>query len=104
LRFVHADVADFVPEAGVEFDAILSDLNGPPEESIAHVMRLARNLKPGGLVVFTLKVPRVEDVDAPCALFRKIVKVADGAGLKLFAQTHLTYNRHEFTLFFEKRD
>ena len=101
LRFVHSDVADFAPEGEAGFDAILSDLNGPPEESIAHVIRLTRNLKPGGLVVFTLKVPRVEDVDAPCALFRKIVKVAEGAGLKLFAQTHLTYNRHEFTLFFE---
>ena len=34
-------------------------------------------------------------------LFRKIVKTAIAAGLQLFAQTHLTYNRHEFTLFFE---
>jgi 23S rRNA (cytidine2498-2'-O)-methyltransferase len=104
LRFVHADVGDFEPPEGTVFDAILSDLNGPPEESIAHVLRLARNLKPRGLVVFTLKVPRVEGVDAPCALFRKIVKVAQEGGLQLFAQTHLTYNRHEFTLFFENRD
>jgi 23S rRNA C2498 (ribose-2'-O)-methylase RlmM len=102
LKFVHADVADFFPGEGEKFDAMLSDLNGPPEESIAHVLRLAENLKRGGLVVFTLKLPRVEDVDGPCALFRKIVKVAERAGLKLFAQTHLTYNRHEFTLFFER--
>lgn len=102
LKFVHADVADFEPGKGTLYDAILSDLNGPPHESIAHVVRLAEFLKERGLVVFTLKVPRVESIDEPCALFRKTVKVAERAGLRLFAQTHLTYNRHEFTLFFEK--
>lgn len=102
LKFVHADVATFVPNDGTVYDAILSDLNGPPEESIAHVIRLSAHLKSRGLIVFTLKVPRIESVDEPCALFRKIVKVASGAGLRLFAQTHLTYNRHEFTLFLEK--
>ena len=102
LSFVHADVADYSPAPGDEFDAILSDLNGPPEESIGHVLRLARNLRAGGLVVFTLKVPRVEDVDAACGLFRKIVGIGEEGGLRLFAQTHLTYNRHEFTLFFER--
>ena len=64
---------------------------------MAHVIRLSRFLKPGGLVVFTLKVPRIEEVAGPCALFREIVAMARSAGLRLFAQTHLTYNRHEFT-------
>ena len=104
LRFVHADVGDFVPGEGVAFDALLSDLNGAPEESLAHVTRLSHWLRPGALIVFTLKVSRVETVEAPCHLFRKIVKTAATAGLRLFAQTHLTCNRHEFTLFFEKRD
>lgn len=102
LKFVHADVATFEPKVGTVYDAILSDLNGPPEESIAHVMRLTANLRKHGLVVFTLKVPKIESVDGPCALFAKIVKMTSGARLKLFAQTHLTYNRHEFTLFFER--
>ncbi|HYF35423.1 MAG TPA: class I SAM-dependent methyltransferase [Prosthecobacter sp.] len=102
LTFVHADVATFEPKLGALYDALLSDLNGPPKESIHHVIRLSRCLKPGGLVVFTLKVPRVEDVDAPCAIFRKITQTAEGAGLRLFAQTHLTYNGHEFTLFMER--
>jgi 23S rRNA (cytidine2498-2'-O)-methyltransferase len=102
LRFVHADVATFMPRPGTVYDAVLSDLNGPPEESMQHVARLAAFLKPKGLVVFTLKVPRIETVAEPCALFREIVQLATSAGLKLFAQTHLTYNRHEFTLFFEK--
>jgi hypothetical protein len=40
-------------------------------------------------------------VDDACAIFRKTVKKAQQAGLMLLAQTHLTYNRHELTLFFE---
>ncbi len=103
LRFVHADVGDFTPNDEARYDALLSDLNGPPEESLAHVVRLSHWLKPRGLVVFTLKVSKVETVDDPNHLFRKIVKSAETAGLRLFAQTHLTYNRHEFTLFFERQ-
>jgi hypothetical protein len=102
LRFKHTDVADFEPEDGERFDAILSDMNGPPEESMGQVLRLSENLQRGGLVVFTLKVPLVEDLDGPCALSRKLVDAAGRADLRLLAQTHLTYNRHEFTLFFEK--
>ncbi|MDZ4288894.1 MAG: hypothetical protein U0984_13090 [Prosthecobacter sp.] len=102
LTFVHADVATFEPKAGATYDALLSDLNGPPRESIAHVTRLSHFLKKQGLIVFTLKLPRVETLEDPCALFRKIVTLAEEANLRLFAQTHLTYNRHELTLFLEK--
>jgi 23S rRNA (cytidine2498-2'-O)-methyltransferase len=104
LDFVLADVADFEPRPGTRYDAMLNDMNGPPEESIAQVIRLARFLKPGGLVIFTLKVPRIEGVAGPCAMFRKTAETARAAGLHLFAQTHLTYNRHEFTMFFERAD
>jgi hypothetical protein len=102
LRFVHADVAEFQPEPNSVYDALLNDMNGPPEESIDHVRRLSKWLKPEGIVVFTLKLPKVEDLDGPCALFDRIVKRAQSARLRLFAQTHLTYNRHEFTLFFRR--
>jgi 23S rRNA (cytidine2498-2'-O)-methyltransferase len=102
LRFVLDDVAMFQPRTEHQYDALLCDMNGPPEESIEQVIRLSRFLKKGGLVVFTLKVPRIENVEEPCALFRFIVGMAAAAGLRLFAQTHLTYNRHEFTLFLEK--
>lgn len=101
LKFVLEDVAAFQPRPGTVYDALLCDMNGPPEESIEQVTRLSRFLKQGGLVVFTLKVPRVETVEEPSTLFRQIVGMAEFAGLRLFAQTHLTYNRHEFTLFFE---
>lgn len=103
LKFVLADVAAFQPKPGRNHDALLCDMNGPPEESIEQVIRLSRFLKKSGLVVFTLKVPRIENVEEPCSLFRFIVGMAHAAGLRLFAQTHLTYNRHEFTLFFETK-
>ena len=102
LKFFLDDVAVFQPRAGTTYDALLCDMNGPPEESIAQVIRLSRFLKPGGLVVFTLKVPRIDSVEEPNELFRLIVSMSKGAGLRLFAQTHLTYNRHEFTLFLER--
>lgn len=102
LKFVLADVAEFQPPDRARYDALLCDMNGPPEESIEQVMRLSGFLKQDGLVVFTLKVPRVETVDLPCDLFDQIVQTAASAGLRLFAQTHLTYNRHEFTLFLER--
>lgn len=101
LKFVLADVSDFPVGPPSSYDALLCDMNGPPEDSIAQVIRLSRALKKGGLVVFTLKVPRIETVEGPLAWYRLIVTTAQRAGLRLLAKTHLTYNRHEFTLFFE---
>lgn len=101
LTFWQTDVALYTPAKGVQFDAMLSDLNGPPEDSIAQVIRLAPWLKRGAIVIFTLKLPKVESVAVPCAAFRKVVKTAGGVGLRLVAHTHLTYNKNEFTLFFE---
>ena len=104
LVFVHSDVTHFEPGAGVVYDAMLSDLNGPPEESIDEVIRLSGALKPGGLVVFTVKVAKVEagSMAGTCARVRRIEERAAGAGLRVVARTHLTYNRHEFTLFLER--
>jgi len=102
LKFFLDDVAAFQPRAGTTYDALLCDMNGPPEESIEQVIRLSRFLQPGGLVVFTLKVPRIDSIEEPNELFRLIVSMSKAAGLRLFAQTHLTYNRHEFTLFLER--
>ncbi len=102
LKFVRGDVAEFQPDPGVKYDALLSDMNGEPHESMNQVIRLSAYLKKNGLVVFTLKIPRVETVHEPLELFDEIVQAAADGGLKLFAQTHLTYNRHEFTLFFSR--
>lgn len=101
LQAVRMDAASFLPEAGTVYDAILSDMNGDARKSIAHVIRLSRHLRAGGLVIFTLKMSGVADFAETNQLEGAVVAAAAQAGLRVFAKTHLTYNRHEFTLFFE---
>lgn len=103
LTFVQTDVTDFRPSAGTRCDALLCDMNGPPSDSIRQVVRLSGTLEPGGLVVFTLKLPRVESVSPALKLRDATVATAAAGGLDLVAGTHLTCNRHEFTLFFVRR-
>lgn len=102
LTFVLGDATRFSPPAARRYDALLCDMNGPAAESIAAVARLSAFVRDGGLVVFTLKLPRVESVSEPLELLARTVAAARRAGLRLFAKTHLTYNRHESTLFFER--
>ena len=104
LTFVCADAAAFQPKPGHTYDALLCDMNGEASESMRQVVRLSEPLKPGGLVIFTLKMPLTGKVDALVELLRNTVSQAAAADLHLLAKTHLTYNRHEFTLFFEKAD
>ncbi|WAC19265.1 hypothetical protein OVA24_18730 [Luteolibacter sp. SL250] len=102
LRFLRGDVATFVPEKGASYDAILSDMNGKPRDAFHQVARLSVFLKPGGLIVFTLKTTAVESAAAINELHRAVLKDAAEAGLTPVACTHLTYNRQEFTLFFRR--
>lgn len=102
LNFALLDAAAFKPNASMRYDAILSDMNGDARESLRQVLRLATHLKPGGLVIFTLKTPGITSFGEIDALHRSAVVQAAAAGLGLLASTHLTYNRHELTLFFER--
>jgi len=102
LTYACGDAAAFRPPAGTRYDAILSDMNGPASDSLAAVLRLSKYLVPGGLVIFTLKTAGVSgnaEVERLCAA---VTARAASGGLQRLAQTHLTYNRHEFTLLFEK--
>ncbi|GAA5125131.1 hypothetical protein JIN84_13655 [Luteolibacter yonseiensis] len=101
LRFALMDVAAFRPDARMRYDAILSDMNGDALEAIRQVARLSANLNPGGIVIFTLKTPGVTGLAEMNELYSGAVAIARSSGLELFARTHLTYNRHELTLFFE---
>jgi len=100
LRFLQADVADYTPPAGIRFDALISDMNGDAQAAIRQVIRLAPHLKPGAVLVFTLKTPNVTGFEETNLLYHRVLALAKNAGLHLLASTHLTYNRHEFTLFF----
>ncbi len=101
LFFAMLDVAAFRPNASQHYDAILCDMNGEARESIRQVCRLSKNFHAGGIIIFTLKTPGVTTFEEMNELYRFAVATATGAGLDLFAKTHLTYNRHELTLFFE---
>jgi len=103
LEFQRQDVAEFQPRPGTTFDALLSDMNGEPREALRQVVRLSKHLKPGGLVVFTLKTTGEDSVGGINALHRSAIDDAHRGGLDCFATTHLTYNRQEFTLLFRKR-
>lgn len=101
LAFAMIDVAGFKPNASMIYDAILSDMNGNARESLAQVVRLSKNLKPSGLVIFTLKTPGVTTYIEMNELYQFALETTGLAGLHLLARTHLTYNRQEFTLFLE---
>lgn len=101
LRVVQADVRDFHPPKGVGYEAILSDMNGDAVAAFGQVLRLTRWLRPGGIVVFTLKLAGVEAYPAVNHLASEVVAMARRAGLELRMCRHLTYNRMEFTCIFE---
>jgi len=103
LSFIKADVTRFNPPPKAPYDALLCDMNGDALASLAQVARLSRSLRQGGLVIFTLKTPGATGFAETNLLYQEARRVAAQAGLRLLAATHLTYNRLEFTLFFERR-
>ena len=102
LEFFPENAATFVPPRDASYDALLCDLNGDAHDSLAAVLRLLRCLRDGALIVFTLKTHKLGTLDEIVGLHQSIVHRASTAGLKPVAQTHLTYNRNEFTLFWKK--
>lgn len=102
LRPVVADAAVFRPSHGESYGAVLSDMNGDPAASLTNVIRLSHWLEPGGLVVFTLKTSGISGFAELNRLEESAILTAAAAGLRKIDITHLTYNRHEFTVFFEK--
>jgi 23S rRNA (cytidine2498-2'-O)-methyltransferase len=103
LQFIREDAAEFRPPAAARYDALLCDLNGPARDSMRAVTKLARHLRANGLVVFTMKLAGAESLVEILSLCRAVEADAAAAGLNLIGKTHLHYNRHEFTLFFERR-
>jgi 23S rRNA (cytidine2498-2'-O)-methyltransferase len=102
LHFAQGNVAEFHPPEGVRYDALLCDLNGEAAESMQQVLRLSPVLQSGSLIIFTLKMPGVSSVEDATTLLKHVCQHAASAGLRIIARTHLSYNRHEFTLFLEK--
>jgi hypothetical protein len=101
LDFYAENAATFLPPRGSLYDALLCDLNGSAEESLAIVLSKRTVLRAGALVVFTLKTHKAAGMEEILALHRRVLDQARRGGLSLLAQTHLTYNRHEFTMFWQ---
>lgn len=101
LEIVRADVDAFRPDEDDRFDALLCDMNGDARGSLRQVVRLAANLEDAALIVFTLKGAGADSPEELIALSKAAIAFAKASGLELLAQTHLTYNRHEFTLFLQ---
>ena len=100
LTIIRADASSFAPKPGAVYQAMLCDMNGDPRDAMRQVARLANALEPGSPVVFTLKTTGAPDPDA---IARLAAETLDLTGqLRLIAETHLTYNRHEFTWFLTK--
>lgn len=97
LTAIRGDVAAFRPPAGARYDALLCDLNGEALDSIRQVLRLLPALAPDALVVFTLKTTGATGLTDIGRLAGDVLARATAAGLRLLAETHLTYNRQEFT-------
>ena len=77
-------------------------LHHHPRGSLRQVVRLSAALKSGGLIVFTLKAAGADTPAEMLDLLRAAEAFSRASGLSLIAKTHLTYNRQEFTLFFER--
>lgn len=102
LNFALMDVSGFKPNASMLYHGILCDMNGDPQDSIQQVIRLSANLRPAGLIIFTLKSQGVTTFQQLNELYQFALKSFTSAKLRLIASTHLTYNRHELTVFLER--
>ena len=104
LSFKRVDVARYNPIPRSYFDSLLCDMNGDVQVSLKHVIRLSESLVPGGLILFTLKTHGATSFKECNSLYHEAIKSANASGLEQIACTHLSYNRHEFTLFLKKTD
>ena len=101
LEFFAENAATFLPPRGHSYDALLCDMNGDAEESLAIVLQKKSSLRAGALVVFTLKTHKAASLEELLALSQRVLAQARRGGLELVTHTHLTYNRNEFTLFWQ---
>ena len=103
LTFTKTDVVAFIPPAATIYDALLCDMNGDARSALRQVIRLTKFMRPGGLIVFTLKTPGATTLHDMQETIQLTLREAKAAGLELISLTHLTYNRQEFTCFWEAR-
>lgn len=103
LTAVRCKVAEFEHDSPRRFHALLCDMNGDALDALEQVVRLSDHVVSKGLVIFTLKLPKIDQLPAALAQLNQVTDHAFHAGLRLISARHLPSNRNELTLFFEKR-
>lgn len=95
-RRVHANEIT----SAANFDALLSDMNGPFINAAEIVARLASTLPPKGLVIFTLKVPELRQMTAALDVVHPMFI---SSGVDIILAKHLFHNRTEITLMGQRK-
>jgi 23S rRNA (cytidine2498-2'-O)-methyltransferase len=97
IRHVRRRVPEYLPRAP-QFDVIVNDLKMDARASVELMLHASRLLRPGGIAVMTLKLPRSE-AEAPRTLERvraDLKRLSEGYRIREARQ--LYHNRHEVTV------
>lgn len=87
-------------KSAFNYDALLSDMNGPYQLATTTVANLARTMRTGSLIIFTLKLPDIKEAESSIAFVTQVFKNAD---IELICIKHLFHNRRELTVIGKKK-
>jgi 23S rRNA C2498 (ribose-2'-O)-methylase RlmM len=82
------------------YSALLSDMNGPSELAVSTVARLIKTMKPGAVIVHTLKVQDFESIKSAVSLATHSFEMN---GAQVILVRHLFHNRKELTIIAVRR-
>lgn len=97
VKFVKADARTL--QLNHHVDLVVCDINGPCHDALEIVLHVARFLKIGGNVIFTLKLG--ENILA-LKVLEDVRKEFQRNGLNVLVAKHLYHNRHELTLLLKR--
>jgi hypothetical protein len=97
-----ADAATFPLPSAAIYDAILCDMNGQCDAAFTAVLRQVPALCAGALVIFTLKGYGPDGFGDWITREQEIQQQAARHGLTIIDRVHLTHNRRELTLIWQK--
>ena len=102
LHFHLADAATFPVATSPQYDALLCDMNGSSTEALDAIARQVPALQKNGIIIFTLKGHSLTTLDDWLTQEAKLQKQSKSLGLTIIDRVHLTHNRHELTLIWQK--
>jgi 23S rRNA (cytidine2498-2'-O)-methyltransferase len=97
IRHVRQRIQEYLPRA-TQFDVIVNDMKMDARASVELMLRAARSLRPNGIAVMTLKLPRSE-AETPRTLERVRADLERlSRGYRILGARQLYHNRHEVTV------